>query len=81
VSGTTIPTTPSVFGAKYQHHLRVACDLVRLYETIECPLTASNIQWNPVMRWFKELWDTIKDYHKGDDPDAPRISEALPIIG
>ena len=32
------------------------------------------------MRCFKKLWDAIKDRRKGDDPDAPRISAALPII-
>jgi len=29
VDNATIPTPPFVFGAKYQHCLRVSCDLVR----------------------------------------------------
>ena len=80
VAGATISTIPFVFRTKSQHRLRLACDLVRFSEMIGRPLTMQNIQWDPVMRWFKELWDVIKDLQKGNDPDTPRISAALTII-
>ena len=79
-AGATIPTPPFVFGAKSQMRLRVACDLIRYYNTTSRPLTAANIQWDPVMSRFKELWKALNDRRKADDPDTPRISKALPII-
>ena len=80
VVGTTIPTPPFVFGAKSQMRLRVACDLIRYYITTSRPLTAANIQWDPVMSRFKELWSALKDRRKAKDPETPKISKGLPII-
>ena len=60
--------------------LRVACDLIRYYITTSRPLTATNIQWDPVMSRFKELWSALKDRRKAKDPETPKISKALPVI-
>ena len=79
-AGATIPTPPFVFGAKSQMRLKVACDLVKYYNTTGRPLTASNIQWDPVMSRFKELWNALKIRRKADDPVTPKISKALPVI-
>ena len=78
--GATIPTPPFIFGAKSQMRLKVAYDLIRYYDTTGRPLTATNIQWDPVMSRFKELWNALKIRRKADDPVTPKISKALPII-
>ena len=78
--GATIPTPPFIFGAKSQMRLKVACDLIRYYDTTSRPLTAANIQWDPIMSRFKELWNALKIRRKADDPVTPKISKALPII-
>ena len=70
--GATIPTPPFIFGAKSQMRLKVACDLVKYYNTTGRPLTATNIQWDPVMSRFKELWNALKIRRKADDPVTPK---------
>ena len=42
-AGTMIPTPPFIFGAKSQMRLRVACDLIRHYNIMICPVTATNV--------------------------------------
>ena len=79
-TGTSIPSPPFVFGAKSQMRLRAACDLIRCYRMTGRTLTATNIQWDPVMSRFKELWNAIKERRKAVEPDTPLISKALPII-
>jgi len=44
------------------------------------PLTSSKIQWYPVVRRFRDLWQAIKDHHADDDPETPKISKTLTII-
>ena len=78
--GATIPKPPFVFGSKSQTRLGVACQLIRFYEMIDRPLTATNLRWNPVMRRFKEIWEAIELRKKADGPDTPVISKALPIM-
>ena len=41
---------------------------------------ASNIQWNQVMSNFEIQSKVLKERKDGDDPDAPKITKALPII-
>ena len=53
-AGATIPTSPFIFGAKSQKRLLAACDLVRFYDAIGRPLTASIIQWAPIVRNFED---------------------------
>ena len=48
-AGSTTPTPPFVFEAKYQKRLIVAAKLIKYYETVGGPLTASNIQWTNVV--------------------------------
>jgi hypothetical protein len=71
---------PLVFGAKSQQRLLVATDLVRYYDTVGRPLTADNIQWDRIMRNFKEQFKALKDKKDTDAPDVPKIKKALPII-
>ena len=78
--GATIPTPPFVFGAKSQMRLGVACNLVRFYETIGRPLTASNISWNPIMSRFGEIWKSIKEKRQEDEPSTPTINKSLPVM-
>ena len=48
-AGATIATPAFVFGAKSQKRLQSACDIVRYYNTVGRPLTASNIAWDNVI--------------------------------
>ena len=43
-------------------------------------LTAANIQWTHVMKYFESHWMGLKDRKKDDDPEVPKITKALPII-
>ena len=49
----------SVFGAKLQARLSVACNLVRFYNTVECDLTAVNMHW---MHVAQELQNTVEGF-------------------
>ena len=79
-AGATIPTPPFVFGAKSQHRLTVACELVRYYNTIGCDLSAGNMRWSNVMKNFEIQWKALKERKEADDPDVPKISKSLPIM-
>jgi hypothetical protein len=71
---------PLVFGAKSQQRLLVATDLLRYYDTVGRPLISGNIQWDRIMRNFKEQFKALKDKKVADAPDVPKITKALPII-
>ena len=58
----------------------MACDLIIFYQTVGKDLTAANIQWNQVMSNFEIQRKALKDRKDEDDPDAPKITKALPII-
>ena len=60
--------------------LEVACNLIRFYDTIGRPLTAANVQWNPIMSRFGEIWKSIVKRKKADEPEVPTISKALPVM-
>ena len=79
-AGATIPTPPFVFGAKSQHRLTVACELVRYYNTVGRDMTSGNMRWTHVMKNFEAQWKALKTRKDSDDPDVPKISKALPII-
>jgi hypothetical protein len=72
--------TPLVFGAKSQQRLLAATDLVKYYDTVGRQLTAGNLQWERIMRNFKEEYKALKDKKEADPPDVPKITKALPII-
>ena len=78
--GATIARPPFVFGAKSQKRLLEACDIIRFYQTIGRPLTAGNIQYNPVIRNFAQQWKALKDQKENDDTEVPKVTKALPII-
>jgi hypothetical protein len=71
---------PLVFGAKSQQRLLVATDLVKYYNTVGRILTAGNIQWDRIMRTFKEQFKALNDKKDADAPDVPKITKALPMI-
>ena len=73
--------TPAfIFGAKSQSRLKVACQLVRYYVTINRPITAANIRWVRVLKNFKIQWDALTRRKEEDRADTPLISKALPIL-
>ena len=78
--GSTIPTPPFVFGAKFQRRIAVACDFVNYYRTVGRDLTAANLQWNTVMKNFDVQWTALKEKNGEDSPETPKISKALPVI-
>ena len=69
-----------MFGAKSLMILIVAAKLIKYYETVGGPLTASNIQWTNVVKNFDEQNKALEDKVKADEPDVRRISKALPVI-
>ena len=78
--GSTVPTPPFVFGAKSQQRLLVASKLVKYYTIVGRTITASNLQWNNVMRSFSEQWKALEGKKDDDEPEVPKISKTLPII-
>ena len=68
------------FGAKSHQRLIVACGLICYYETVGRNLTATNLQWNPIMRNFGEQYKALMERKEEDEPDTPTISNNLPII-
>ena len=79
-AGATIPTPSFVFGAKSQHHISVACEIVRYYNAVGCDITAANMQWTQEIKNFEDQWKALKGHKEDDDPDVPKISKSLPII-
>ena len=71
---------PIVFGAKSLKRLIVAADMVRYYNATGRPLTAANMQWIPTGKNFEIQWKALKQLKDDDEPDAPKISKALPIM-
>ena len=78
--GSTIPRPSYVFGAKSQKRLLEACELVRFYETIGRPLTAPNIQYDPVIKDFMQQWKALTERKTNDGPEVPKITKALPLL-
>ena len=79
-AGSTIPTPPFVFGAKSQRRIAIACDLVKYYVTVGHKLTATNLQWNTIMKNFDIQWTALTEKKGDDSPETPKISKALPVI-
>ena len=69
-----------VFGAKSQKRLTAACEIVRYYETIGRPLTATNIAWNTVVKNFEVQWKALQAKKDGDEPETPKIAKGLNIM-
>ena len=71
----TISTPHFVFGAKSQKKMLEACELVRFYETIERPITATNLIYLPIIRNFTLQWKSLVDRKDGDVPEFPKVSK------
>ena len=54
-----IATPTFIYGAKYQDHLLIACDLIQLYKKIVMNVTVANIQWVSIMRNFGEKYKSL----------------------
>ena len=74
VAGVTIPMPAFVFRAKSQARLSVACDLVRLYNTVGHDLAAVNMHWTNVANNFETKWKALKSHKDEDNPDVPKIT-------
>ena len=57
---------PFVFGYQSYKLLLVACDLVHYNDTVSRPLTAGNMNWNPIMQNFGYQWISLNDNKDGD---------------
>ena len=78
--GATIPTPPFIMGAKSQLRLTVAANIIRYYDAIGRPTSAANMQWNPVLRSFKEHWEALEERKDGDSPAVPKVTRGLSIV-
>ena len=78
--GATIPTPPFIFGAKSLMRLTVASEIVQCYVTTDRELTASNMQWDPVIKNFEQHWKALKDRKKEDVAEVPKITKSLGIM-
>lgn len=78
-AGATIPRPPYVLGAKSQKRLTAVSDLVRYYEMTGRPLTAGNIQWDPIVKNFSEQFKALKA-RRDEDIEVPKLSRALPML-
>ena len=63
-AGTTIPTPSFVFGAKSQHRISVACEMVRYYNAVRHDITAANMRWTQVIKNFEDQWKALKGRRK-----------------
>src|SRR5687768_7327182 len=79
-AGVTIPIQPFVFGAKSQHCLKAASNLVQYYDVVGRSPTAPNMQWDSIIKALKNYWKFLTDRKKNDVPDVPKISKSLPVI-
>ena len=57
-----------------------ACELVRLYEKIVRPITATNLLYLPVISNFNLQLKTLVDQKDGYVPEVSKVSKGLPII-
>jgi len=69
-----------VFGAKSQKRLTVACYAVKFYDSVNRPITAGMMQWDPVLKNFSLQYEAMKAQKDETEPDTPRISKALPVM-
>lgn len=79
-NGPTVATPPFEIGAKSIIRLKAASDIVRYYQTTGRPLTAANMQWDPVVKSFVEHWKDLKARKTTDKPETPKISRGLPVV-
>ena len=57
-----------------------ACELVRLYKTIERPITAMNLPYRTVIYNFTLMWKALVNQKDGDVPESPKVSKGLTFI-
>ena len=75
-----IPTSTFVFGARSRTRLTIAAKLVRYYDTVDCDITLSNMEWYQTVNNIQVQWKAL-DYKKNKDkPDIPAIKKTLPVI-
>ena len=79
-AGAMIPTPSFALGAKSQHRISVACEIVCYNNTVRHDITAANMQWTQVIKNFEDQWKALKGRREDDEPDVPKISKSLPII-
>ena len=75
----TIPTPSFVFGAKSQHCISVACEIVCYYNAVGHDITAANMRWTQVIKNFEDQWKALKVCKEDDKPNVPKTSKSLPI--
>ena len=78
-AGSTIPRPPYTFGAKSQKRLLAACEIIRYYKTVGRPLSAANMQWDPIIRNFTEQWKALVA-RRSDDIEVPKVTCSVPVL-
>ena len=70
-----IPTSTFVFGARSRTRLTISAKLVRYYDTVDCDITLSNMEWYQTVNNIQVQWKAL-DYKKNKDkPDVPEIKK------
>ena len=79
-AGAMKPTPSFVFGAKSQHRISVACEIVHYYNAVGHDITTANMQWTQVIKNFEDQWKALKGHREDDETDVLKISKSQPII-
>ena len=60
--------------------LEAASNLVRFYKTVGRSIIKIIIQWDPIIKNFKQEWDILVNRNGEVVTDLPKISNVIPII-
>lgn len=74
------PAANFTFGAKSQKRLAVAAEIVRYYEVVGRPLSATNMKWSDTLKNFEIQWKSIKDRKDRDKPETPKITKNTTVM-
>ena len=80
IVGVMVATPDFKFGAKLHMRLEDALNLVKFYKTVGISITNIMIQWDPIIKDFKQKWEILVKRKEEDVSDVPKVSKALTII-
>ena len=79
--GDMIPTPCFSFGAKIQMRSKAETMIFCYYETFGREITAPNMRWTTIIKYFVEHWKALEEQKKeADVPDVPKITKHLAVI-
>ena len=69
-----------VFGIKSQKRLIVSSNLIRFYDLVGRPISASNLRWDTVGKNFDAVWKALEQKAEKDEPDVPKITKQVSVM-